>query len=70
MTLRVLSLSMDEREWSWLDQQAAEAGLSRSALLRELIFAVSDCRPKWAGLGLRWERPKFRWGKNEEERYL
>ena len=70
MAIKVLSLSMDDREWSWLDARAAEIGCSRSALVRELISAMSNLRPVWTGPLLRWQFPRFKWGENDEGRFL
>ena len=65
MAAIVFSLSEDEKILAWIDARAQELGLSRSALVRELVFECYDKRPRWDGLFITWGPPAWRKGEQE-----
>jgi hypothetical protein len=67
---QVLSASVKQQHKDAVKRLAQQAGITESELIREMIELVSDCTPVWQGLFLKFQRPKFRWGEDESERYL
>ena len=67
---RPVTHSLTERHVEIEKRLAEEAGLTGSEIIRELLELASDCHAIWKGPFLKFERPKFRWGDKEEERFL
>jgi hypothetical protein len=57
---KVVSFSIEPRELEIMDAWARELEVSRSRVLREMIYMLADRKPAWSGVFVVWEGPKWK----------